>query len=71
VPHRSPQIGVPDATLRMDEQRIVVELPEVDRETFEKCLARIEAIAAQMEPSELKDNIVSLLAEMRTRLSRE
>jgi hypothetical protein len=55
----------------MDDERMVVQLPEVDRETFEKGLADMDAIAAQMERSALKDRIIAVLAEMRSRLNQK
>lgn len=55
----------------MNGDRIVVELPQVDRETFDRRLIEMEAATAQMAPSEPQERLREALARMRSRLSQE
>jgi hypothetical protein len=52
----------------MDEERIIIALPEIDRKTFEATLCAMERTTAQMQRCESRDRIISDLAEMRNRL---
>ncbi|HEX3368210.1 MAG TPA: serine hydrolase domain-containing protein [Candidatus Cybelea sp.] len=53
----------------MDRERIVVELPEVDRETFKAALDNIEGQAALLQPLKAKAYLLGVLLGMRKRLS--